>query len=159
MIILLTILRQSVVVIKRSLERILFVVFLSRFLLWLLWHLAQTLGSSHRFVKVLLVLFLLCVGISRFSSLLSIELSLFPFTSFLGLSRDEWFWLWLWLLGDALVSDHFVQVSILSLWKLVKKILSYGASLGVIDNVHVSGSFIIDSSVMNGVNIMLRFFR
>jgi hypothetical protein len=63
MIIFLDILRQSVVVVKRSLEWVLFVVFLSSFIFSNWWHLVLSLRLSHSRVKVLLVLSLLSEGI------------------------------------------------------------------------------------------------
>lgn len=59
MIIFLDILRQSVVVVKRSLEWVLFVVFLSSFIFCNWWQLVLSLRLSHGLVKILLVLIVL----------------------------------------------------------------------------------------------------
>ena len=69
MVILCSILSQSIVAVKRSLEWVLFVVFLSSFSIINWWNLAQTVLSSHFHVHVLLVCFMLhvCViGLSLF---------------------------------------------------------------------------------------------
>lgn len=59
MIIFLAVLRQSVVVVKRSLKWVLFVVLLSSFIFSNWWHLVLSLSLSHDLVKILLVLIVL----------------------------------------------------------------------------------------------------